>query len=164
MTDSRVAIVPATLRDVSFVCANLCDEDRTELECQFPLKTYPWHIALLHWPEVNRSQGEAWCATLDGQPVQAFGVLPSTPAGNVLIVWAFGTASRRRAIPAVTRFILAQVPRWLAAGVTRVEARAMVGHPTAFRWLRGLGASETLLPCWGRDGQDFVLLSWTKDR
>lgn len=151
----RVEIVTATIRDLSYICANLCDEDRIELECQWPADIDPAAFSGLHMA------GSQWCATLDGQPVQAFGVIPSTPAGNVLIAWAFGTRSRRRAIPAVTRFMLGLVPGWIECGVTRVEARAIVGHLTAGRWLRVLGASEVPLPCWGRNGEDFTLLSWT---
>lgn len=152
---SRVEILPATLRDVSYIVANMCPEDWAEIECQWPVNVDRIDLARLHLG------GEAWVTTLDRTPVQCFGVLLSTV--SVRVVWAFGTAKRKRVIPAVTRFARSQVPRLLVEGVTRIEARAMTSHPTAGRWLRGLGASETPLPCWGRDGQDFTLFWWTRE-
>lgn len=148
---NRVTIVPATLRDVSYILANLCDADRIELECQVPLQ----HLSAVCMAS------EGWVALLDGQPVQAFGSLPATL--SVRTLWAFGTARRRRAIPAITRFLREQSSRWVRDGVTRCEARAIVGHPTAHRWLLSLGGEAQPCKAWGRNGEDFVLYSWTRE-
>lgn len=139
------------MRDVSYIVANLCPEDRRELECQYPLDGLA----------VTLMMGEAWVATLDGQPAQAFGAISATC--SVLTAWAFGTPRRARAIPSVSRMIRRRRLDCFARGITRVEARAISDHPTALRWLRGLGGTETPLPCWGKDGQDFTLFSWTRD-
>ena len=38
----------------------------------------------------------------------------------------------------------------------------MVGHDVAARWLRYMGAAEEcVLPRYGKDGEDFILFSWT---
>ena len=154
MPASRIEIVPATLRDVSYIVASMCPEDWAEIAAQMPAGASTEQVAALHL------HGEAWAAMLDGQPVQAFGAVPAT--ASVLNLWAFGTRARRRAIPAVTRFLRRQAGEWVARGVTRVEARAMAGHPTAHRWLRGLGGQSYRLPCWGSGGEEFTLYWWTR--
>lgn len=108
--------------------------------------------------------GEAWVARLDGQPVAAFGAAPMSLPGNVLSLWAWGTKRLVRAAPAITRFVRDEcAPRWVAAGVTRVEARSIRGHVSAHRWLRGAGAKAQPCPNWGKGGEGFVLFYWTKD-
>ncbi len=154
---ARVEIVPATLRDVSYIVANLCDADRAEIECQYTEGVSAAQIASFH------TTGQASCALLDSQPVQAFGLYPATPAGNVLIAWAFGTRFRRRSIPAVTHWMRGRVLDSFARGVTRVEARVISSHVAAAGWLRGLGATEVPLRGFGRNGEDFILFSWVAE-
>ncbi len=154
---TRVEIIPANVRDVSYILANLCEADRAEIACQ-----YPEHTDTLTIGRSHLGLG-AWCALLDSQPVQAFGLYPATPAGNVLIAWAFGTRFRRRSIPAVTRWMRERLLAAFAGGVTRVEARAIATHVGAGRWLRGLGAAEVPLRGFGRNGEDFILFSWVAE-
>lgn len=154
---SRVEIISATLRDVSYILANLCEDDERELRVQhfpgFDLQALsPLALA-----------GEAWVATVDGQPVEAFGLVRGDLAPHLGTAWAFGTGHRRRAMPAVTRFIRRRVVDWLLAGVTRVEARSISDHIDAHRWLIGLGAQALPLPMWGRNGEDFALFWWTRE-
>lgn len=157
-TSLTVAIVPATLRDATFVAANMRADDWTEIECQAPAGTLPIEAAL--WSVNGR---EAWVATVKGQPAAVFGIHNATPAGNVVTVWAWGTKAMRRAVPEITRFIRWKVPRWISEGVTRVEARSIVGHADAHRWMRGLGAVQAACPAWGKGGEDFILFSWTRE-
>ncbi len=154
---TRVEIIPATLRDVSYIVVNLCEADRAEIGCQYPAGVKSETISLAH------VRGMAMCALLDSQPVQAFGLYPATPAGNVLIAWAFGTRFRRRSIPAVTRWMRERILVAFAGGATRVESRASASHVGASRWLRGLGASEVPLRGFGRGGEDFILFSWVAE-
>lgn len=131
-------------------------EDWREIACQWPEGTSPTQIAM-----IAGSYGEAWCAHWRGQPVAAFGAVPITV--SVLSIWAWGNRSMVRAIPAVTRFITGElVPRWIGEGVTRVEARSVAGHDTAHKWMRSLGASAVPLPCFGRNGENFILFGWTR--
>lgn len=156
-----MSIVPATVRDLTYIAANLRPEDQREIACQLSPEARTGDIAA-----VAAHSTEAWVATLRGQPVAAWGVAPL--AWSVLSIWAFGTRHMTRAVPAMTRQIGERVDAWIEAGVTRVEARSIVGHDKAHRWMRALGAQELPCPCWGRGGEDFILFAWTaqdwKDR
>ena len=154
----QVEIVPATLRDLTFIAANMRAEDWREIACQFPEGITRTEIAAL-----AGQFGESWVAVSSAQPVAAFGAAPLTC--NVLTGWAWGTRRMRRAVPAITRFMREDcAPRWVDAGITRLEARSIAGHDEAHKWMRALGADEQPCPEWGRDGEDFILFSWTKER
>lgn len=151
-----VEIIPATLRDLTYIAANMRPEDWREIECQFPEGITSFEIAAL-----AGQFGEAWVATSSSQPVAAFGAAPLTY--NVLSVWAWGTKGMRRAIPAIGRFLRDErAPDWIASGVTRLEARSIAGHHSAHRWMTSLGATSQPCPEWGRRGEDFILFSWTR--
>lgn len=154
---TRVEIIPATLRDVSYILANLCEDDERELRLQ-----YADTFALTDLAAIAVA-GEAWVALADGQPAEACGLARSEISPHLGIAWAFGTDRRRRAIPALTRHIRERVYYWLRDGVRRVEARAIADHYTAHRWLIGLGAQALPLPAWGRNGEDFTLFWWTRE-
>lgn len=151
-------ILPATLRDLSYVAANMRLADWEEISCQCPPSIRTLDVAA--WSAQAR---EAYTVQRHGQPIAAFGVHDATPAGNVLSIWAWGTLEMPRAVPEISRWIRQAVPRWIGEGVTRVEARSIVGHTAAHRWMRKLSARETELPAFGRDGQDFVLFFWTRE-
>lgn len=156
---SRVEIVDASLRDLTFIAANLRSEDIRELACQMPDG-----LDVADGAVFSASSGEAWVAKLDGQPVAAFGAAPMSLPGNILSLWAWGTKRLARAAPAITRFVRDEcAPRWVANGVTRVEARSIEGHHQAHRWLEGAGAFSVDYPCFGKGGEHFKLFWWTKD-
>lgn len=152
-----VAIGPATIRDVSYLLGNLRPADREELFCQFPDDAPLDAVAA-----TCVRPAEAFVAYLRGAPVMAFGFTPQTLAGNVISAWAFGTAKATRVIPAITRFVRDELaPFWIEAGVTRMEARSILGHSTAHRWMEATGAvRECDLPLWGKGGETFVLFAW----
>lgn len=155
-----ISIVPPTLRDVTYIAANIRPEDWREIACQMPDGTTAIDVAL--W---SVSAGQAWVARIDNQPVALFGASPQTAAGNVLALWAWGTKRMRRVAPAITRFVRDdRAPEWIAAGKTRAEARSIAGHTEAHRWLSGLGFIAEPLPQWGKGGEDFILFSMTLDR
>lgn len=138
----------------------MCEDDWAEISCQFSPVIQAQDVAELCF------LGEAWVARVvdrygDAQPVEAFGLTMATY--NVGNAWAFGTARRVKAIPAVTRFIRQRVKAWINRGVTRVEARSAATHQMAHRWLIGLGGETHRLPQWGRNGEEFVLFSWTAE-
>lgn len=151
-----VTIETANLRDLSFVAANMRDEDWREIACQYPPNLTRLDIAYAAF-----ASPEAWVATVRGQPVAAFGVSRITV--SVLSAWAFATRSMWRAVPAVTRFIRDECARrWAEAGITRVEARSIAGHHVAHRWMASMGGTCEPCPAWGRDGEDFMLWWWTR--
>lgn len=153
-------ILPATLRDYSYVSANMNEADWQEIACQIPEGTHTTELAA--WCVAGR---EAWTATWRGQPVAAFGIHAVMPAGNVCSLWMWGTRESWRAVPAIERFVRDECgPRWIDEGVTRIECRSDLRHSAAHRWLRRLGFAEEPCAEWGRNGEPFLLFWLTRER
>jgi len=153
-----VTIQPATLRDVSFVLANLRPMDDIELRCQLPdgVKMHEVAYGLL-------MASDAFAALEDDQPIAVFGTNFMTPACRG--VWALGTRRARRAIPAITRFMTGEyAAQLIAAGVLSLEARSHADHAAAHRWMHSTGAVR-VDPCfpYGKNGEPFVVFRWTRD-
>lgn len=150
-----IHIRPATLRDVSFIAANLRVCDREEIDCQVAPGTRPSAIAAfcLHG-------SQSWTVFRDGLPVGAFGFAPISD--GVLNGWAFGRPGFSRCIPAVTRFVFRNVvPGWLDQGIRRIEVRTIESHEGAHRWMEAAGATRCCaLDDWGRSGERFYLYAW----
>lgn len=153
-------IIPGTLRDYSFIAANMRKPDRREFMCQVPPDTTNLDLAM--WSLAGL---EAWTVTYQGQPVAALGAHALTPAGNVLSLWLWGSRNLFRVAEECERFVIDEcADRWIAEGVTRIEARAMNGHIRAHKWLKRMGFDADPLDDWGRDGENFTLFSWSKTR
>ena len=152
-----VRIVGANLRDLSYIASNLRPEDFAEIDCQFDV----WSPAMLAAVSL---QGFAYVAEVNGNPEAAFGA--AEQRSGLWIAWSWGTRRMKRCIPRITDFFFQVLgPDVAAAGASRVEARPLAGNDMAVRWLRKLGATERcLLPGFGKDGQDFLLFDWTRDR
>ncbi|MER8835250.1 hypothetical protein [Mesorhizobium sp. M0909] len=148
-------IIPATLRDLSYIAANLRPEDRAEIDCQLD----NWSPALL---ALTSLQGFAYVAELDGNPEAGFGA--AEQRSGLWIAWSWGTRRMRRCVPAITEFFHAVLgPEVAARGAWRVEARALAANGLALRWLARLGATQRCrLPGYGRNGEDFLLYDWTR--
>ncbi len=154
-------IIPGSLRDYSFIAANMRAEDWAEISAQVPPDTTPLDVAL--WCLSGR---ETYTAISNHQPAAAFGVHNMTPAGNVLSLWLWAIKVTPRVAFEVSKYIRENcADRWVNdEGVTRLECRSIDAHYSAHRWLRSLGASEQALPEWGRSGEAFTLFSWTKEQ
>ncbi|RWN57779.1 hypothetical protein [Mesorhizobium sp.] len=150
-----VRIISATLRDLSYIAANLRLEDRTEIDCQFD----EWSPALL---ALTALQGFAYVAELNGNPEAGFGA--AEQRGGLWIAWSWGTRRMKRCVPGMTEFFHAMLgPQVAAHGAWRVEARALASNELALRWLARLGATQRCrLPGYGRNGEDFLLYDWTR--
>ncbi|TIL84400.1 MAG: hypothetical protein E5Y73_33620 [Mesorhizobium sp.] len=150
-----VRIVSATLRDLSYIAANLRPEDRTEIDCQLD----EWSPALL---ALTALQGFAYVAELNGNPEAGFGA--AEQRGGLWIAWSWGTRRMRRCVPGITAFFHAVLgPQVAAHGAWRVEARALATNELALRWLARLGATQRCrLPGYGKNGEDFLLYDWTR--
>jgi hypothetical protein len=108
------------------------------------------------------SQGFAWVALLDGEPVAAIGVVRSPLMPHLGSAWAFGTQKFKRALPALSRAARAFPGLLIADGVRRVEARCLKDHDLAGHWMASLGATkECDLECYGAEGETFELWAWT---
>lgn len=149
-------IIGATLRDLSYIAANLRPDDVREIDCQFQSWT---PIALA----VMSLRGPAYVVTVNGNPEAAFGANP-TPNPGLWIAYSWGTPRMWRCVPRITEFVKdVLIPNLIAAGAQRCEARAMSDHTSAHRWLKRMGAIEQGdLESYGRNGEDFKLFHWTR--
>jgi hypothetical protein len=154
---SSVEIVPANLRDVTWIGANMRAADLEEIVCQVPEGMSGSAIAHLLFEGMLVDW--SWVATYKGQPTTCFGVTPHNVA-----TWsgfAFGTNDMVRTIPAVSAFILGLEDRLIAAGVRRVEVRTIDTHDISHQWLRKLGCwFEAEMHHYGRNGETFELWAW----
>ena len=146
------------MRDITYIGANLREQDRLELKASCALDSYSLMAALAF----SASPGWAW-TYWENQPVAAFGVSPgyyATP--HIWTGWAFGTDRFRRAVPEMTRFMLGKQEQIRQAGCRRLEVRSLAGHDIADKWLSSMGAKqEGVLRKWGAGGEDFNLWAWT---
>lgn len=152
-------IRPATLRDMTFIAANMRDADRREITAV--IDANDTMIACMLFAA---SPGLAWTAWHDEQPVCAFGV--SRLFTGVGSGWAYGTKQMRSVMPAVTRFALRVVrPLLVREGFRRVEVRTAVDHDLSHRWLEHLGFQrEGIAKDYGANGLDFLTYAATKQR
>lgn len=149
-------IVGGTIRDLSYIAANLRPEDRAEIDCQIA----DWTPSLV---ALAALQGFAYVVELDGNPEAAFGATEHRE--GLWIAWSWGTRRMWRCVPRITEFFFTVLgPDVLARGAWRVEARALADNALAHRFLHRLGATERCpLPSYGRNGEDFILFDWTRE-
>lgn len=155
----RVVIKKATLRDLSYIAANMCQEDKDEIYSQLADES-PEYVALV----ADQTSPEwKYCAWLDGNPVLAFGLAPVHP--TMCIAWAWGTKRKVRAFPEATRFMLETVKKQaIAGGIKRIQADSAEAHTNAHRWLKRLGAKvESEMPFFGKNGETFLKFVWIKE-
>ncbi len=145
--------------DCTFIAANMRDADRREIQAVFPASDTIIGATLF-----AGSQGLAWVASKDGQPVCAFGVArlyPGLGSG-----WAYGTRRMRAVMPAITRFALRTIrPQLIREGFRRIEVRTAIDHVDSHRWLAHLGFElEGTARDYGSDGLDFLTYAATKPK
>jgi len=154
-----IELIPSTPRDITIVAANMREWDRTELEAS-ATGSMTERALFCHYT----SQPWACVALLNGEPVAAFGAAGTPLQPQVKVAWAFGTSRFRRVVPAISREIERWKPHFIADGIHRVEARCLVSHDLAGRWMAGLGFSrEGVMRHYGRNGEDFELWAWTAE-
>lgn len=91
-------------------------------------------------------------------PVAAFGF-----SGNwdgYCQAWMFAAPDWAAGALALTKYARRSILPWLffEAGIRRIEARSMVGHVQAQKWMRILGATELCkLRDYGLNGEDYLL-------
>jgi hypothetical protein len=153
-------ILEATLRDVSFIAANLNADDEAECFGVLPSGTTSLEMAQM----VMAASSLKWVAYYKQQPVMAFGASQDWHRDWAWSAWMFGTKDAPKAVPKVTRHIRGVlIPSLMEAGATRVEAISHAGHVRAHSWLSSLGANEALiLRGYGRDNQNYVMFEWVR--
>ena len=152
----RVVIVPATLRDLSYVASHMCEEDRAEVGCQLD-DTSALAIAEASFRDF------AFCVELDGNPEAAIGC--GCVRSGYWLAWSWGTRRIWRCLPAMVRFSQSWLqPAVYDMGAYRVEARVLASHVRAHRFLERIGGRWRCdLPSFGKGGEDFVLYDWTRE-
>jgi hypothetical protein len=153
---SRVLIVPATLRDLTYVAAHMCDEDRAEVACQLD-DASALAVATASFRDF------AFCVELDGNPEAALGC--GCVRSGYWVAWSWGTRRAWRCWPEMIGFIRGWLqPSVYDMGAYRVEARALLSHERAHRFLERIGGQRRCeLRAFGRGGEDFVLYDWTRE-
>lgn len=152
---ARVTIAEATLRDMSYIAANMRDADRREIGAV--IDQPPIVIACMLY---EGSPGFRWVAYLDGQPVCAFGV--STMFVGVGSAWAYGKAGMERVMRGVTAFCHRRAAPLAARCFRRIEVRTAVDHDLSRRWLDSLGFEyEGVARDYGTGGLDFATYAAT---
>lgn len=151
----KITIEPACLRDASFVMANMRPLDELEVMCQVPDSARIHELA--HW---LISGSAAFVAYVDGRPSAVFGTSPINVV--CLSIWALGTKRMQRCVPAITRFMIAEhLPERVAEGYKLMEARSLVQHEEAHRWMQSTGAVVQGADFeYGKGGEMFRLFRW----
>lgn len=163
----KVEIVPATLRDLTYIAANMREPDAAEVVAAGAPD--PWQAAVITWYSTNQLGGCCFVVTIDGNPEVGFGFVRQSELTPWLAsAWMWGTDKTPLAVPEIMRWggqWTWKDSRWLELaveiGITRIEVRTLASHLEAHRWLRRMGASfECDLPDWGRDRMPFKLFAW----
>lgn len=151
-----IDIRKACYRDACFVVAHMRPGDEKEVLCQIRDGTKRHEIAygLL-------MSGDAFIAYEDDNPVLFFGFNDINVAS--INAWAVGTKRTHRVIHEVTRFLVRDyMPEKVAAGILSMEARSIVGHKPAHRWMQSTGAVVSGPPfVYGKGGEMFLMFRWT---
>ncbi len=155
-----ISMQPANLRDASYVAAHMRPIDRAEIFCQMAPDARSESLA---WMALNGG-GQQWCAWHEGEPIACWGWSHLHHKAGIL--WAWGTKDFTKAVPAITDMALnVLVPLFDEQGMQYLEARSMVGHDQAHKWLQMLGGVPSCtLPTYGSNGEDFVLFTWSRAR
>ena len=152
-------LAPLQLGPVSYVVQLMRAADREEI---FALRNddSPDNLAaevFLRWGTLG------WVAWHDEFPVAVFGATQLWP--RCWMAWMFATDNFPLVGFEVTRFIRrSMIPGLVERGALRCEARSIIGHTEAHRWLReSLGAiEEARLRRYGRNGEDFLVFRWDR--
>jgi hypothetical protein len=144
-------IALSTLRDATYITANLRPSDLEEVASQyahFDPEALGWAMHVAEY---------SYVASYKGTPAVLFGA--SAYGSTTASVWAVGTHRTRRVIPEVTRFCLGPLRQQLRHdGFRWAEARSIATHVDAHRWLEGMGAvAVATLTGYGVQGEDFIL-------
>lgn len=151
-----IHILDASVRDATWIAANMRAIDRAEIMCQVPdeLQMHTLVLAML-------SPGGGYIAYEDERPVMVFGTTPFTV--NAMVAWGFGTDHTPRVIPTVSRFLIKRhIPARIEQGFTIMEARSIATHGEAHRWFETLGGEKHGEAYeFGKGGEYFVSYRWT---
>jgi hypothetical protein len=148
-------LAPPDLASLQHICRNLRERDRLEIEAS---ETDPD-------PDLTASRLiSAWryCGVIgqvvsrDDEPIAVLTILEITPRAvgcGMIATDRWGEVAK-----AYSRYVKRTIiPKVIAQGFRRFEARAWEHHYDSRRWLQWLGAHEECrIPQWGKNGETFI--------
>ena len=140
------------------MCNNMRDQSREELFGASNATPESYAAGLI------ASAGFKWVAYHKQQPCALIGAVPEHTG-----VWGlFGLGTDdwvsvwRKVTIIAKRDMMAMV---LGAGAHRAHCMSPATHVDTHKWLRFLGAShEAQMPAFGKQGEDYILFSWLKEK
>jgi hypothetical protein len=105
-----------------------------------------------------------WIAYHRETPVASIGAVPVWP--GVWSVWAYGTDDWPKVALTLSKHAVRFMrPGMINAGGRRAQCHALQKHTQARKWLERMGfRAEATLDNFGKNGQTFVLYSWTTQK
>lgn len=154
----RFVVENPTEPEVRYVLENLRPEAREEIVLQSDEKIETMALRMAWAP------GFSWAVYYDGRPAALIGANPMHP--GVWSLYGTGTSDWPKVGRLVTLVAKRDMMRAVKdAGAHRAQCLSPAWHHETHKWLRWLGATEeTALPAWGRNGEDFIMFTWLKDR
>ena len=150
------------MRDASFIAANMRPQDFAEIGCLWErFDSRMLGIAAMR----SAVDGMAWSVWYDGQPAAAYGFSHAAAFDpEHWQAWAFGTERFRRCVPLITRH-LKSIRLIVERDCRRLQVITHTEHDIAHGWITAMGAErEGLLRSYGRNGEDFFVYSWTRQK
>lgn len=113
---------------------------------------------------LTSAPGFKWCIYHEGRPAALIGAMPLHR--RLWSLFGMGTDDWIKVWRLVTLVARRDMMRAVAeAGAWRAECLSPASHVETHRWLRALGAShEVAMPQYGKDGEDYTLFAWLKER
>ena len=154
-----MTLLPFAARTIRAVLEDLRPADRAELAATL------WDFDPRSLAEASAQAPLGFVAgDATGRPVAVVGAVELWP--GCWQVGLFATPAWPRVARAVSLRIRRRlVPVLLDAGARRAQAFSDARNEEAHRWLARLGARrEARLAAFGRNGEDFLLYAWTRER
>lgn len=158
-------LVPMTVRDVSYVLANLRPADEAELACQLPPDLALSRAALAYQYAMTGPPNLYGAVVVDRtrQPVMVAGA--SRLTAGCYSVFAFGTEGANAvALAKATRYLKTLAGQLEAQGARSLEARSLSTNTAAHLWITRTGGklAEANYP-YGGKGELFHTFRWTRN-
>lgn len=145
--------------EISHVCSNMRDASAEEMFACRPHDS-PSNLA----DELYDRGGLKWVGYYKDEPAAMIGAMPLYP--GVWGLFGFGTDNWQKIWRPMTVFARkTMMPAVKSSGAHRAHCASPVGHDETHKWLRFLGAEqEAVLRGYGKNGEDFALFAWTKEK
>jgi hypothetical protein len=144
--------------EIAFVINNLREKSRQDIFWATDA-TPEFYIEFL-----ARPVGFKWVIYHEKEPAALIGAMPRHK--GVWSLFGMGTDKWTKVWRLVTLVARRDMMRAVSdAGAHRAECLSPAEHGDTHRWLRMLGAThEAPMPGYGKNGEDYILFSWLKDR